>query len=145
MYPMEPAAGMDIVKLREHVRHAAGLHGRASTSTCSAGSQEEIVAELEYKIPPMVRTGGCVLGLDHRIPNGTPLENYRFYVQKAWEILDREAAQIVGQASSLSRQPASHRAGQGPVLPVHKEVENGEKDQGVHRPRFASRSTGGGG
>jgi len=29
-----------------------------------------------------------VLALDHRIPNGTPLENYRFYVAKAWEILE---------------------------------------------------------
>jgi hypothetical protein len=40
----------------------------------------------------MVKTGGCVLALDHRVPNGTPLENYRFYVQKVWEIMEREAA-----------------------------------------------------
>ncbi len=53
-----------------------------------------IVAELEYKIPPMVATGGCVLGLDHRIPNGTPLEAYRFYHAKAWEIMEREAAKL---------------------------------------------------
>ena len=51
-------------------------------------SREEIVAELEYKIPPMVAAGACVLGLDHRIPNGTPLENYRFYIRKVWEMLD---------------------------------------------------------
>lgn len=53
---------------------------------------EEIEAELEYKIPPMIRTGGCVLGLDHRIPNGTPLTHYRFYIRKAWEIMDRVCA-----------------------------------------------------
>jgi hypothetical protein len=35
-----------------------------------------------------------MLALDHRIPNGTPLENYRFYIAKAWEILDREAAKL---------------------------------------------------
>jgi hypothetical protein len=52
-------------------------------------SKEEIVAELEYKIPPMVASGGCMLALDHRIPNGTPLEAYRFYIRKAWEIMDR--------------------------------------------------------
>jgi hypothetical protein len=40
----------------------------------------------------MALTGGCVLGLDHRIPNGTRLGNYRFYIERAWEILDREAA-----------------------------------------------------
>jgi len=56
------------------------------------GTPDEIVAELEYKIPPLVRSGGCVLGLDHRIPNGTPLAHYRFYIQKAWEIMEREAA-----------------------------------------------------
>jgi len=32
--------------------------------------------------------------LDHRIPNGTPLDHYRFYIEKAWEIMDREAAKI---------------------------------------------------
>ena len=35
----------------------------------------------------MVETGGCEIALDHRIPNGTPLANYRFYVSKIWEIL----------------------------------------------------------
>ena len=52
-------------------------------------SKQEIVNELEYKIPPMAKIGGCMLALDHRIPNGSPLENYRFYLQKAWEILNR--------------------------------------------------------
>jgi hypothetical protein len=28
-----------------------------------------------------------VFGLDHRIPNGTPVANYRFYVRTAREIL----------------------------------------------------------
>lgn len=49
-------------------------------------------AELEYKILPIVRTGGGVLGLYHRILNGTPLVHYRFYMQKAWEIVERESA-----------------------------------------------------
>ena len=57
--------------------------------------KEEIVAELEYKIPPIVRTGGCLLGLDQSIPNGTPLENYRFYISKVWEILEREYGQTI--------------------------------------------------
>ncbi|OQB00983.1 MAG: hypothetical protein BWY25_01476 [Chloroflexi bacterium ADurb.Bin222] len=42
----------------------------------------------------MVRAGGCVLSLDHRIPNGTPIELYRFYHAKAWEIIEREAAKL---------------------------------------------------
>jgi uroporphyrinogen-III decarboxylase len=88
--PMEPAAGMDIVKLREQYGTRLAFEGGIDKHVLRR-SRAEIVAELEYKIPPMVRSGGCVLGLDHRIPNGTPLENYRFYVEKAWEIMEREA------------------------------------------------------
>jgi len=89
MYPMEPAAGMDVVKLREKYGCKLAFMGGIDKHVLRRG-REEIEAELEYKIPPMVRTGGCVIGLDHRIPNGTPLENYRFYIRKAWEIMDRE-------------------------------------------------------
>ena len=36
---------------------------------------------------PVMRAGGTVFGLDHRIPNGTPLANYRYYVDLGREIL----------------------------------------------------------
>jgi hypothetical protein len=39
---------------------------------------------------PLMRRGGTVFGLDHRIPNGTPLENYRYYVSLGREILGLE-------------------------------------------------------
>ena len=91
MHPMEPAANMDIVEVRERYGSRLAFYGGIDKHVIRR-SREEIVAELECKIPPMVNTGGCVLALDHRIPNGTPLENYRFYMEKAWEILDRETA-----------------------------------------------------
>ena len=93
MHPMEPAANMDIVKIRQEYGTRPAFLGGLDKHVIRR-SKAEIVAELEYKIPPMVATGGCVLSLDHRIPNGTPLENYRFYMQKAWEILDRCAAAL---------------------------------------------------
>jgi len=34
-----------------------------------------------------MRTGGVVFGLDHRIPNGTLIEHYRYYVDAARERL----------------------------------------------------------
>jgi hypothetical protein len=34
-----------------------------------------------------MQQGGMVFGLDHRIPGGTPIENYRFYVDYARELL----------------------------------------------------------
>jgi hypothetical protein len=90
MYPMEPAANMDIVKVRQKYGSRLAFYGGIDKHVIRR-SKEEIVQELEYKIPPMVKSGGCVLALDHRIPNDTPLENYRFYVAKAWEIMNRES------------------------------------------------------
>jgi uroporphyrinogen decarboxylase len=89
MHPLEPAAGMDIVALREQYGERLAFVGGLDKH-CLRRGERAIVEELEYKIPPMMRTGACVLGLDHRIPNGTPLEAYRFYVRKAWEIMERE-------------------------------------------------------
>lgn len=91
MYPLEPAAGMDMVKLREQCGARLAFMGGLDKHVLRQ-SLGAIAAELEYKIPPMVRTGGCVLALDHRIPNGTPLAHYRYYVQKVWEIIERETA-----------------------------------------------------
>lgn len=93
MYPLEPAAGMDIVQLRAQYGARLAFRGGLDKHVIRR-SKAEIVAELEYKIPPMVRAGGCVLSLDHRIPNGTPLEHYRFYHRTAWEIIEREAAKL---------------------------------------------------
>ena len=90
MHPLEPAANMDIVKIREQYGTKLAFYGGIDKHVLRR-SREEIIAELEYKIPPMVATGGCVIALDHRIPNGTPLESYRFYIEKAWEIINREA------------------------------------------------------
>jgi hypothetical protein len=91
MHPMEPAAGMDVVQVRARCGTRLAFYGGIDKPVLRR-SRDEIVAELEYKIPPMVRTGGCVIALDHRVPNGTPLENYRYYVAKAWEIMEREAS-----------------------------------------------------
>ena len=93
MHPIEPAANMDMVKLRETYGTRLAFYGGIDKHVIRK-SKEEIVAELEYKIPPMVASGGCVLALDHRIPNGTPLEHYKFYLDKAWVIINREAAQL---------------------------------------------------
>lgn len=95
MHPMEPAASMDIVKIREKYGARLAFYGGIDKHVIRR-SKQEIVEELEYKIPPMVKSGGCVLALDHRIPNGTPLEHYRFYIRKAWEIMSREAVRKRG-------------------------------------------------
>ncbi len=46
--------------------------------------------ELKRIVPAMVHYGGCMLSLDHRIPNGVTIENYRHYIHRLQEIFARE-------------------------------------------------------
>ena len=86
MHPFEPAAGMDTVRVRKQYDRRLAMLGGIDKHVLRR-SREEIDRELEYKMQPMMQTGGMVFGLDHRIPNGTPLENYRYYVQRGREML----------------------------------------------------------
>lgn len=86
MLPNEPAAGMDIVAVRKEYGERLSLVGGIDKHVIRR-SKEEIRAELEYKMQPLMRAGGTVFGLDHRIPNGTPIEHYRYYVALGREIL----------------------------------------------------------
>jgi hypothetical protein len=90
MHPMEPAAGMDVVKVRERWGRRLAFYGGIDKHVLRR-SKADIDRELAYKIPPLVAGGGCVIALDHRVPNGTPLEHYRYYVRRAWEIMERES------------------------------------------------------
>jgi len=85
IYPMEPAAGMDAVEVRKKFGKRLAMLGGIDKFALREG-KEAIRKELEYKMQPMMREG-MVFGLDHRIPNGTPLENYRYYVDLGREIL----------------------------------------------------------
>jgi uroporphyrinogen decarboxylase len=86
-YPMEPAAGMDIVRMREKFGRGIYYKGGIDKHILREG-KEAIKNELKYKLSPLMQEGGCVFGLDHRIPNGTPLESYRYYIDTARDILN---------------------------------------------------------
>lgn len=84
--PMEPAAAMDIVDVRRRFGSRLATYGGIDKHVLRR-SREAIVAELEAKILPLRDQPGVVFGLDHRIPPGTPLAQYRFYVDTARELL----------------------------------------------------------
>jgi uroporphyrinogen-III decarboxylase len=86
MFPMEPAAGMDVVEVRRAYGRRLAMMGGIDKHVLRR-SREEILRELEHKLQPLMQTGGMVFGLDHRIPNGTPIANYRYYVKTAREML----------------------------------------------------------
>ena len=87
IYPAEPAAGMDIVELRKKYGSKLSFKGGIDKFALLKG-KKDIREELEYKLQPLMQQGGCVFGIDHRIPNGTSLNNYRYYVDTAKEILN---------------------------------------------------------
>ena len=85
-YPCEPAGDMDIVALRKKYGHKIAFRGGIDKHVIRR-TKEEIKAEIDYKMQDCMMDGGIVFGLDHRIPNGTPLENYIYYVNYAREKL----------------------------------------------------------
>ena len=78
--PCEPTGSMDIVDLRRRFGTKAAFLGGIDKHVLRR-SKEEIMAEVDYRLQPEILRGGVVLGLDHRIPNGTPYENYLFYIR----------------------------------------------------------------
>ena len=86
MYPMEPKAGMDIRKLRQKYGSRLALKGGIDKFAL-LGTKDDIRRELEYKLCSPLTGGGTVFALDHRIPNGVPIENYRYYVSLGREML----------------------------------------------------------
>ncbi|MCQ2445770.1 MAG: hypothetical protein MJ141_02640 [Clostridia bacterium] len=85
-HPCQPAGGMDIVSLRKKYGKSLCLKGGIDKHVLRK-DKAAIRDELEKKIVPELMHGGTVFALDHRIPNGVPIENYRYYVSLGREML----------------------------------------------------------
>jgi uroporphyrinogen-III decarboxylase len=86
MYPFEPGAGMDMVKTRKKYGRRLAVKGGLDKFALR-GSKADIKKELEYKICAEMLGGGTVFALDHRIPNGVPLDNYKYYASLGRKML----------------------------------------------------------
>jgi uroporphyrinogen-III decarboxylase len=99
MHPFEPAAGMDVVEIRKKYGTRLAMRGGIDKHVLR-GTKDDIRKELEYKLQPLMQTGGIAFGLDHRIPNGTPLENYRYYVDLSRKLLTSRPERLKKKAGS---------------------------------------------
>lgn len=97
MHPFEPAAGMDIVQVRHKYGSRLCVKGGIDKFALRK-DKEAIRAELERKMVPEMLGGGTIFGIDHRIPNGVTIENYRYYVQLGRQMLGLEPIQGEGWA-----------------------------------------------
>ena len=79
IYPMEVAAGMDVVALRKQYGRnliiGGGMDKRILASTKAA------VRDMVEEKVPLLREGGYVPGCDHAMPQDIPWENYLYYRQ----------------------------------------------------------------
>ncbi len=80
LHPVEPAGGTDMVTLRKRYGNRLILRGGIDKFALTRG-KAAIDAELDYRLDPVLRGGGTMFGLDHRIPREVSIEAYRYYVE----------------------------------------------------------------
>jgi uroporphyrinogen decarboxylase len=89
IYPFEVAAGMDVVSVRnKHPR--LGISGGVDKRAL-ARDRAAIDAELEKRMP-LIERGGYVPTIDHSLPPDIPLDNFRYYMNRKWEWIERLAS-----------------------------------------------------
>ena len=85
VYPMEVAAGMDVVKLRQKYGRDLLMTGGIDKRVL-ARDRKAIDEELEAKIP-LAEQGGYIPHIDHEIPHDVPYENFVYYWEKKKALL----------------------------------------------------------
>ena len=86
LYPLEIAAGVRPEGLQQQFGERLGLLGGIDKRVLLAGPSE-IEKELRAKVPALTRRGGYVPTIDHRVPLGTSLDNWRYYLKLKNELL----------------------------------------------------------
>lgn len=84
LLPIDVNAGVDIVKVREQYPTLKFFGGFNKLAIIDG--KEAIEAEIK-RLEPVIRQGGCIICTDHQAAPHTPLENYRYYVQRLHEVM----------------------------------------------------------
>ncbi|UCB44358.1 MAG: hypothetical protein JSV25_09015, partial [Spirochaetota bacterium] len=84
-YPLEVNAGMDVREVRKAFPRFQ-LMGGVDKIQLMKG-KDEIDRELD-KFPDIIRSGGCIPHGDHCIPEGVTWENFKYYRERLFEIIE---------------------------------------------------------
>jgi uroporphyrinogen decarboxylase len=84
IYPLERAANMDAVRLRQRFGRELRLMGGIDKRAMIAGPAQ-IDAELAH-VAPLAAEGGFVPMCDHHVPPDVPLAHYQYYVERMKEM-----------------------------------------------------------
>ena len=85
VYPMEVAAGMDVVALRREYGRDLLMTGGIDKRVLVQG-REAIDAELETKLP-LAEAGGYIPHIDHAIPHDVPYAHFAYYWERKKALL----------------------------------------------------------
>jgi hypothetical protein len=88
-YPVEVAAGLSVLELRESFPRLQMIGGVDKRSLFEGRGESAIEAELEHTIVPTIGTGGFIPTVDHLIPPETPWSNFAHYRRILNEAIDR--------------------------------------------------------
>ncbi len=87
VYPMEVAAGCDVVRYRrqfgKELRMIGGIDKRVLRDGCT---KKQIEEEVMAKVPQLVKEGGYSPFVDHAVPPDVPFENFRYYMDLTNEV-----------------------------------------------------------
>ncbi|RLF13655.1 MAG: hypothetical protein DRJ66_07445 [Thermoprotei archaeon] len=86
LYPLEVAANVDAVKLRENFGRRLLLIGNIDKRALIAGSKA-IDKELG-RIKPLLEEGGYIISIDHCVPADVPFKHYMYYIRRARELIE---------------------------------------------------------
>lgn len=86
VWPLEIAAGMDMVALRQKYGKTLGMIGGIDKRALASG-KDAIRKEVMSKVPYLVETGGYIPTCDHAVPPDVSLENYLYYLKLIKDIV----------------------------------------------------------
>jgi len=89
LYPIEIAADNDPVEFRKQYPELimiGGVDKRQLSKT-----REDIRRELMSKLPYLLERGGYMPGVDHLVPPDVSLDNFKYYTELKWRIINGES------------------------------------------------------
>ena len=89
MAPMEVAAGMDVVALREAFPRLQMMGGIDKRKL--AAGRAAIDEELAYRVPDVLSTGGYIPCCDHGVPPDVSWEDFSYYRERLTELVEGSA------------------------------------------------------
>jgi len=90
-FPLEAAAGMDPISVRRRYGHRLAFWGGIDKRAVAAG-REAMREEVMKKVPPLLKDGGFIPGLDHLVPPDTSYDDFRAFLDLVRELGEKYGA-----------------------------------------------------